>query len=114
MQGTFGSGGEVVFNLRIDTTQASTDVHSLMENFNKLEAVALRYISIARNMGLPDNVQESINLMTRAIVIMRQAQMTMHLLQLEMGPIGWAMFIASGTLTMISAADMGYDVMRGT
>jgi len=35
-------------------------------------------------------------------------------LQVSMGPIGWASFIASGALTMVSVGSIGYDMMRGT
>ena len=110
----FSAGGEIVLGIRIDTSQVSSDVDSLMSNFRKLELVAVRYLAIARQLGLPDDVSKALNTLSSLIVIMRQVQMTMNLLQIGMGPMGWAMFLASGTLTMMSAASVGYDAMRGT
>ena len=92
------------------TEKTQTSRESLM----KLEAVALRYLTIARQFGLPDNIERSITLITSLIVALRMAQTTLASLQLSMGPIGWASFIASGALTTISFGSIGYDMMRGT
>jgi hypothetical protein len=78
-QTSFGGGGELVYSVRVDTSQAATDVHSLMENFNKLEMIAVRYLAIARRMGLPDDVQAAVDVIARLIVLIRSAQMAMNL-----------------------------------
>ena len=105
MQGTFGSGGEVVFNLRIDTSQARLDVDSLMSNFRKLEMIAVRYLAIARRMGLPEDVQAAVDAIARMIVMIRQAQLAFSMLYAGMGPPGWAMFAGSTILLGFSVAD---------
>ena len=104
MQGSFGSGGEVVFNLRIDTSQAALDTKALMISFNKLEAIALRYLAIARNMGLPDDVDAAISTIARLIIIIKQVQLALNLLMLST-PYGWVMGVASILLIGSSAVD---------
>jgi len=84
------------------------------ESLRKVEGVALRYLAIARSFGLPENIEQAIGVITSLIVAVRMAQMAISTLQVSMGPIGWASFIASGTLTAISFGSIGYDLMRGT
>lgn len=84
------------------------------ESFMRLEAVALRYLTIARRFGLPENIEQAITTITSLIVALRMAQTTISALQVGMGPIGWASFAASSVLTTMSFASIGYDMMRGT
>ena len=104
MQGTFGSGGEVVFNVRIDTSQAALDVNSLMSNFNKLEMIAVRYLAIARKMGLPDDVQAAVDAIARLIVLIRSAQIAMDMLMLS-NPYTFALGVAGMVMVGFSAVD---------
>lgn len=109
MQGTFGSGGEVVFNLKIDTTGAETEVNALLKNFKQLEQVALRYLAIARRIGLPEEIEAAINAISRLIVIIRQLHFTIGLLEGSLGPIGWLgwlTYISSAGLTALSATEL--------
>ena len=84
------------------------------ESFRKLEMVALRYLTIVRQLGLPEDVNQAIQTVASLIVILRQLQMTINIIQVGMGPIGWASLAASGALTIMSATSFGYDLMRGT
>ena len=104
MQGTFGAGGEVVFGLRIDTSQAALDVNSLMASFNKLEQIALRYLAIARKMGLPDDVQAAVDTIARLIVLINSAKMAMDIFMLS-NPYGWALGAAGMVMVGFSAVD---------
>ena len=104
IQGTFGSGGEVVFNLRIDTSQAALDVNSLMSNFSKLEQIALRYLAIARRMGLPDDVQQAVDTMARLIVLFHQAKLAMDMLMLS-NPYTFALGVAGMAMVGFSVVD---------
>ena len=105
MQGTFGSGGEVVFNLRIDTSQASLDVNSLLENFKKLEMVALRYLALARRVGLPDDVDNAIQLLARLITTLRMAQLSINMLMAS-NPVTSAIGLAGLVMTAATLPDM--------
>ena len=104
MQGTFGSGGEVVFNVRIDTSQAALDVNSLMATFSKLEMIAVRYLAIARKMGLPDDVQAAVDAIARLIVLIRSAQMAIDMLMLS-NPYTFALGVAGMVMVGFSAVD---------
>jgi hypothetical protein len=100
----------------IDTKTDTTTkkAQASIETFNNLEAVALRYLTITRRFGLPENIEQAITTITSLIVALRMAQTTLASLQLSMGPIGWAGFAASGALTAMSFGSIGYDMMRGT
>jgi hypothetical protein len=111
LQGTFGSGGEVVFNLRIDTSGAESEVNSLFDKFAKLEQIALRYLVIARRMGLPEDVERALSIISQLIVTIRQLQLTLSLLEGSMGPVGWALLGAGAIGTALTAGSVAMDVM---
>ena len=100
----FSAGGEIVLGIRIDTSQAALDVNTLMSNFNKLEDIAVRYLAIAKRMGLPDDVQQSVDAIARLIVLIRSAQMAMNLFMLS-NPYGWALGAAGMVMVGFSAVD---------
>jgi hypothetical protein len=98
----------------IKTDDVTRKTQNSKESLMKLEAVALRYLTIARRFGLPENIEQAITTITSLIVALRMAQTTISSLQLSMGPIGWAGFAASSVLTAMSFGSIGYDMMRGT
>jgi hypothetical protein len=109
MQGTFGAGGEVVFNLKIDTSGAENEVNRLLDGFKDLEQIALRYLALANRMGLPEDVTDTINKIARLIVLIRQAQFALELFYASMIPgagiIKQVGAIGAIALTGVSAVD---------
>jgi len=100
-QMSFGqAGGLVEYKLRVDTSEA-------VEGFRELEQVALRYLVLARRLGLPDDVNVAMSVAARAVVTMRQLEQTIRMLDLAMAgsPMGWAMFAATTAFTAISFVD---------
>jgi len=97
----FGSGGQLVeFSLKVDNTQA-------VESFRELEQVALRYLALSHRLGLPDDLDNAMAVAARAIITLRQLEMTIKTLDLAMAgsPMGWAMFAATAAFTAISFVD---------
>jgi hypothetical protein len=86
-----------------DTTAEKTK--TLQRSFNQLEQVALRYLLIARRLGLPDDAQRALDLLARTIIMLRQAQIAVNLLVTASGPLGWAMALASVGMVAVSGAD---------
>jgi hypothetical protein len=60
-------------------------------------------------MGLPDSAVQATELVSRLIIIVRMAQMSLNMLMTGT-PIGLAMGIASLTLTMFAASDFGQSM----
>jgi hypothetical protein len=86
-----------------DSTTEKTK--TLQHSFNQLEQVALRYLLIARRLGLPDDAQRALDLLARTIIMLRQAQIAVNLLVTASGPLGWAMALASVGMVAVSGAD---------
>jgi len=75
--------------------------------FRQLESVALRYLVIARRLGLPDNIDAGIQKILQFIVAIRQLDITLKMFQAGMGPIGWATLGASAIMTGLSFYSLG-------
>jgi len=76
----------------------------IFENFRQLERVAVRYLAIARQLGLPEDAEKTVQLLARIIVMMRMVQASMTMM--TGGPIGVAMGVASMLLAGLSAGSM--------
>lgn len=77
------------------------------ESFRQLESVALRYLVIARRIGLPENADAAIQKIMQFIVAVRTLDITLKMFQAEMGPIGWATLAASAAITGLSFYELG-------
>jgi hypothetical protein len=62
-------------------------------------------LAIAKQMGLPDDVTRAIGILSRLIVVIRMAQMTVYMLELAT-PYGWLMGAAGLAMTTISAGSI--------
>jgi hypothetical protein len=82
-------------NAEVPKIQATT------VSFQQLERVALRYLVLTRQMGLPDEVNKTIQVITKMIILIRMA--TMALNSMVGGPIGIAMGVASFAMIGLSA-----------
>ena len=70
----------------------------------QLERVALRYLALARRMGLPDDVAKATEFFSRLIIMLRMAQMSYNMLMAGTG-VGLLMGIAGMGMTALSAVD---------
>jgi len=90
---------------KTDTVTRKTGTST--DSLRKLETVALRYLAITRRMGLPEDAEAFIQLITRMIVALRMLDITLKMVQADMGPVGWATLIASGIYTGLAFYDIG-------
>jgi hypothetical protein len=91
------------------TTQINSDLprtKSSLATFNQLERVAIRYLAIARRMGLPDEATQVIQVLSELIVMIRMAQMSMNMLMIGT-PFGWAMGAAGLIMVGLSIPGLG-------
>lgn len=76
----------------------------VLNNFRQLERVALRYLAIARRMGLPEDAEQAIRIFSQLIVVIRMTQMSLGML--AGGPLGIAMGAAGLIMAGLSASSM--------
>jgi hypothetical protein len=89
-------------NRSIDNIEPTLESSSeQLMTFRQLERVALRYLTIAKRMGLPDDVNRAIEFLFRLIVIIRMVQISMNMLMLGT-PYGWLMGAAGLVMTGLS------------
>jgi hypothetical protein len=80
--------------------------------FRDAERLALRYLSLARRMGLPDQIEQATQIVTQLVVMIRMLQISLTMV--NGGGIGALIGIAGIIGVVMTANDMtGYDSMRG-
>lgn len=87
------------------TRKTTTSVQS----FRQLESVAMRYLIIARRIGLPEGVDAALQKIAMLMVAIRQLDLTIKAFQVGMGPIGWLALGASAGITALSFYSLGND-----
>jgi hypothetical protein len=91
------------------TTKINSDLpqtKSSLATFNQLERVAIRYLAIARRMGLPDEATQAVQVLSELVVMIRMTQMSMNMLMLGT-PFGWAMGAAGLIMVGLSIPGLG-------
>jgi hypothetical protein len=78
-----------------------------LATFSQLERVALRYLVISRKLGLPDSINNAMQL-SQLVVMVRMAQMSINMLMLGT-PFGWAMGAAGLIMTGLSVTDFSMN-----
>ena len=89
LQGTAGVGG---------------GVEGLKTNLRQLERLALRWLVLSRRMGLPEDVQASIDFIMRLIVTLNMLQMSANMVMLS-NPVTAAIGVAGMMGGMFSLID---------
>ena len=80
--------------------------------FVMAERISLRYLALARQMGLPDEVEQATQIVTSLVVMLRMLQMSATMI--SGGGLGALIGIAGVVSVTLMANDMlGYDAMRG-
>ena len=88
------------------TKKAATSTESLKQ----LEAVAMRYLLIARRIGLPAEANAMLQKVTMMIVAINQLKLTLESAKVALagaGPIGWLALGASAAYTALSFYSIG-------
>lgn len=97
--------------IQVKTTRIHSELPKTKEalmTFQQFERVALRYLALARRMGLPDDIAQTTEMISRLIITVRMLQMSMNMLMLGT-PFGWLMGAAGIAMTGLSL----YDSMVG-
>lgn len=94
---------KILDGVDVKTVKINNDLPRTKEalsTFRTLERIALRYLAIARQLGLPDDVDRVINTLTRLIVIINMLKMSINMLYMS-NPATMALGIA-GMATSIA------------
>jgi hypothetical protein len=75
-----------------------------LQTFRQLERVAMRYLILARQLGLPEDAEKAINVLARLLMVLRMVQMTMNLA--TWGPLGIVAAIPAAGMTALSFASI--------
>lgn len=73
-------------------------------SFRQVERVALRYLTLARRMGLPNEVAQATQVISQLIIMIRMAEMSLNMLS-KATPFGIALGAAGLLMTALSATD---------
>ena len=90
-------------DVKLDQTERKIGRNT--ESFRQLERVALRYIILARRIGLPEDVEKAMDTIARFIIAVRQMEISIRLAQVALagaGPIGWIALGGSAAFTALS------------
>jgi len=85
------NGGDVTWNLKVDTSATAT-------NIGELNRLLTTYVSLARRVGLPENIMDSISRIQQLRVAAETAYRSIMMLYAGSGPYGW--LIAVGGLAI--------------
>ncbi len=97
---------ELMQKLEIQSIRTEQQVNSNLQSFRQLERVVLRYLVLVRNAGLPPEAQKLLDALSKIIITIRMVQIAFNTLYLNMGPVGWAMFVANMFMVASSIGDM--------
>jgi hypothetical protein len=87
-------------------------IRETASTFRDAERLALRWLTVARKMGLPDEVNQATQIITELVIMLRMLQLSFSLM--SGGGIGAAIGVAGLVSVVMTANDMlGYDAMRG-
>jgi hypothetical protein len=82
-----------------------------VSNFLVLEAVARRYLILARRLGLPSEAMRAVNVLSKITVAAQQARIAYTALLSATGPVGLAFAGAGILLANLAAADIMTDII---
>jgi hypothetical protein len=74
---------QMLNGVQVKTEKATNDLPKLkdtLSTFKQVERLALRYLALSRQMGLPDDIQKQIQTISRVIVMIRMAQISLGLM----------------------------------
>lgn len=94
-------------------TEKAPQLEKTVDTFRELERLALRYLTLSQKLGLPSDINQAIEVISRLIVMAKMLQIAYGMM--TGGGLGVLIGIAGVTTVALSGLDMvGYDSMRGT
>jgi len=96
-------GGEIEYNLTVDTTKVLRDIQILTGFFDS-------YARLLRKLGLPEEQAELLREIQRTIALLNQLRLTLIAVQAASGPIGWALAGIGAATFLIDTVEFGLDL----
>jgi len=96
-------GGEISYDLKVDTTNAKTSITELNRLFTT-------YLALARRMGLPENVVDAMRQIQQIRIAIQTATIAINALYAATGPIGLAIGLGGLALAGFEIAGVAEDV----
>jgi len=88
----------------ITNTDTAQKLESNLDTFRQLERLALRYLVLARRMGLPEDVGAAIDFLARLVTTIRMAHISLNMMMAS-NPLTAAIGIAGLMGTAITMTD---------
>jgi hypothetical protein len=76
-------GGEINYDLKVDTSKAQTNIAELNRLFTT-------YLSLVRRVGLPENIMDAMSKIQQLRIMIQTATTAINILYTATGPVGWA------------------------
>jgi len=80
-------------------------LESTLHTFQQVERLALRWLVLARRMGLPEDADQVVNVLARVVTMIRMYQISINLL-LATNPVTAAIGVAGLLGVAVSATDV--------
>lgn len=99
--------------MSVDDAQVSfsmeINVEPTMVEIRRLEALLYRSLSLMRRFGLPDEISAAIIKVQGLIRMLNTLRLTMAMLSLQAGPVGWALAAVGFASGVLTAGDMMFE-----
>jgi len=74
---------QLLSRIEVHSQTTETKVRSTIQSVQRLEQVMLRYLAIAKRMGLPEDIDRAINFVSQMIVTARMLHMSLTVLEMS-------------------------------
>ena len=99
-----GAGGEVTFDLVVDTTRTEADMQRLITRIEIVERTLVSTLSLMQRLTGDENISRGIQVMMRMIALVNQLQLASNLL-MATNPWLWPLGALGLVTTTVSFAD---------
>jgi len=90
--------------------QLERKLENARKEWRSYQSVMMGSMNIARRMGLPENIDDGMRKVQRAIILFNQARIAANLFWTATGPVGWAMVGVSLVSVALTAEDFLWDI----
>ena len=100
-------GGDIDFNLKVDTTKTEVDILKLQMLINRTMSTTSRLLE---RLNAPENIRSAIMNVQRLITLLNTLRLTILAVEAASGPIGWALAGVGIVATALTAEDFIWDI----
>ena len=80
------------------------------KEWRSYQTVMMGSLNLSRRLGLPENIDDGMRKVQRAIILFNQARIAANLFWAAAGPVGWAMVGISVVSVALTAEDFLWDI----